>query len=171
MSIRKKLLFALKVWPFVFAATLGLCYLTTFVSNALGCPLPDQPSLAALRNMHGFQLAKWTVLVVVVAPLVEETIFRFGLFAFPLWMAKRFAGKKTLAAILAVLAVVSSVLFTMAHYRGMRLDNAFAALFFFGLAQCAVCRKTGGILAPFVDHALFNAANMAFLFIFVPAAQ
>ena len=36
-------------------------------------------------------------------------------------------------------------------------------LFFFGLAQCHLYRKTGSILAPALNHALFNLTNLAFL--------
>ena len=170
MSVKSRILLAFKAWPLVFGAIVAICWLTTFVSEWLGHPLPQQQSLDAIRNMHGMRLAQCIAIVVFVAPLVEEAIFRFGLFAFPLWIARRFAGERVPRAVPIIVMAVSSVLFTMAHYRsGVPLNNAFVALFFFGIAQCVLCRRSGGILSTFVNHALFNATNLVFLFALPPA--
>ena len=44
-------------------------------------------------------------------------------------------------------------------------NNAFIALFFFGMAQCWLYRKTDRLWAPMLNHALFNLTNLVLLFI------
>ena len=64
------------------------------------------------------------------------------------------------------IAVFSAVLFSAAHYIVQQFpDAAFVALFFFGLAQCWLYRKTGRLWCPILNHALFNLTNLALLFI------
>ena len=60
----------------------------------------------------------------------------------------------------------SSALFAAAHYIAQPWpDAAFLALFFFGLAQCGLYRKTGRLWCAMLNHALFNLTNLVLLFI------
>ncbi len=60
----------------------------------------------------------------------------------------------------------SSTLFAAAHYLAQPWpDAAFLALFFFGLAQCWIYRKTGRLWCAMLNHALFNLTNLVLLFI------
>ena len=44
-------------------------------------------------------------------------------------------------------------------------DAAFLALFFFGLAQCWLYRKTDHIWCAILNHGLFNLTNLVLLFL------
>ena len=60
----------------------------------------------------------------------------------------------------------SSALFAAAHYLAQPWpDAAFLALFFFGLAQCWIYRKTGLLWCAMLNHALFNLSNLVLLFV------
>ena len=65
-------------------------------------------------------------------------------------------------------AAAASAAFSAAHYvEAPWPDNAFFALFFFGLAQCWLYRHTRawyGIWSPILNHFLFNLTNLILLF-------
>ena len=148
--------------PLVFLLTVGLCWLTGAVAEAFGLHLPEQPSLDLVRNARGWELVGWIAATVIGAPVAEELIFRGLAFRLPLHLAgRRGRGRTATAAV----AVVSSALFTAAHYLQMPFpNNAFVALFFLGLCQCALYRATGRIWSPMLNHALFNLTNIVLLF-------
>ena len=103
-------------------------------------------------------------------PVIEEFIFRWFLVRMP---ARRLGLDTKTATV--PLVVFSSSLFSFAHYidyvsiingRGFALTGwnpAFIALFFFGLAQCWLYRKTDRIWCPMLNHALFNLTNLVLL--------
>ena len=157
----KNLKFTLKAWPVIALATIGLCFITTLVAKLFGVTLNDQASLDFVKRMAGWNwpFAQVLLMVLVFAPVGEELVFRGLLWRLPAW------GNRWLSV---VLAVLSSALFSAAHYLQMPWpDNAFLALFFFGLAQCWLYRKAGkwhGIWCPMLNHALFNLTNLVLLF-------
>ena len=64
------------------------------------------------------------------------------------------------------IAVFSAILFSAAHYLAQPFpDSAFLALFFFGLAQCWLYKKTGRLWCAILNHGLFNLTNLVLLFI------
>ena len=100
------------------------------------------------------------VQVLVIMPAIEETVFRWLLFKLP----RKFAGSRTWAAV--AIAVLSSALFSAAHYIAQPWpDAAFIALFFFGLAQCWLYAKAERIWCPMLNHFLFNLTNLILLFL------
>ena len=156
----------LAAWPIIFGIVAGICYLTTLISEWIGHPLPAQPSLEAIRNMRGLQLVKWCLIIVVGAPVLEELIFRFCLFRAPLWVTGKMLKSGPQRIVSMGLAVGSAILFTAAHYRGIALNNAFVALFAFGIAQCVLLVRTHSLASPILNHALFNMTNLVLLFVF-----
>ena len=169
--------FTLKAALVVIAVGLGLCWLTGAAAELFGWPLPQQTQVDLVRRYLvtvGRRIGdtpwwRWVVLgdfwtlvrlvgmILVVAPVLEEAVFR-GL----LWRWLR-PGRPVLA------AAVSSVLFAGAHYlENPWPDNAFVALFFIGMAHCRIYARTGCIFWPMLSHLLFNAANLALIFV-VPA--
>ncbi|MGN0832153.1 MAG: lysostaphin resistance A-like protein [Kiritimatiellia bacterium] len=65
-----------------------------------------------------------------------------------------------------ILYVFSAALFSAAHYIAQPWpDAAFIALFFFGLAQCWLYRKTERLWCPMLNHALFNLTNLVLLIV------
>lgn len=174
-----KLRFVLKAWPGVFILTVALSFLTELVGGWFGFQLENQTAVEIVRNARGKFLAILIVQILIAAPIIEELIFRGLLFRLP---AKLTAAKlprlKTQIAVAG--AIQSAVLFSFIHYINMNvsavtgafsvdgfraLDNAFIALFFFGLAQCWIYFKTRHIWCAMLNHALFNLTNLIFVLI------
>ena len=153
----------LKAWPVVTALTVGLCYLTQLVAGWIGIELPDQANLDLVRRHIGWN--KIFILlcaqVLLIMPAIEEFLFRWLAFMMPARIASKRPWGKSAADILCIL---SSVLFSAAHYLFQPWpDAAFIALFFFGLAQCWLYRKTDRIWCPMLNHFLFNLTNLVLL--------
>ena len=169
----------LRAWPIVTLLTIGLCYLTQTVAKWFGVDLPDQQNIEIVKKIAGFngRFAFLCVQVLVIMPAMEELIFRGLLFRLPTRRkdvrretSDASEGLKTKDARpdsrAIVCAVVSSALFSAAHYIAQPWpDAAFLALFFFGLAQCWLYRKTNRIWCAMLNHCLFNLTNLVLLFI------
>ncbi|MCR5414478.1 MAG: CPBP family intramembrane metalloprotease [Kiritimatiellae bacterium] len=153
--MKEKLFTTLKAWPIITIVTIAICLLTTEISKAAGFSLHEQALLETVRQHIGWNSTFLTILleVVILAPLWEEAFFRGLLFKLP-------GPSNAIAA-----ALGSSVCFAAAHYLAMPWpDNAFAALFFFGMAQCWLYRQTDSLFCVILNHALFNATNLVLLF-------
>ena len=161
----KILKFTLKAWPVIAAATIGLCYLTQAVAKLFGVELPDQANIDLVRRCAGWNwdFALLCAQVLVLMPAIEELVFRFLLWRLPTRTLDKNGRRLSVAG---VGAVVSSVLFSAAHYIAQPFpDAAFIALFFFGLCQCWLYRKTGHLWCAILNHGLFNLTNLVLLFI------
>ena len=183
----KNLKFTFKAWPVIAIATIGLCYLTQLVAGWFGIELPDQQNIEIVRKcgLHAFDSLKnfgvfafLCAQVLVLLPVVEELVFRGVLWRLPLRRMERrttadrrqptdgTGGKAERRTAPAVVAVASSALFSAAHYLAQPWpDAAFVALFFFGLAQCWIYRKTDRIWCAMLNHGLFNLTNLVLLFL------
>ena len=173
-----KFKFTLKAWPVIAAATIGLCYLTQTVAKLFGIELPDQQNIDIVRQcgLHALDSLKafgafafLCTQVLILLPAVEELVFRGLLFKIPLHLTgKRQWGSGLLSACqnTAPWAILSSSLFSAAHYLAQPWpDSAFIALFFFGLAQCWLYKKTDRIWCAMLNHGLFNLTNLILLFL------
>ena len=150
----------LKAFPIITLITAALCFLTQGIAKLFGIELPDQANLEIVRRAAGWNLnfALLVLQIVVILPIVEELIFRL-----PLKIAFR---KKWRMTGTIIFAAALSVLFSAAHYIAQPFpDSAFIALFFFGMAQCYLYKKTGSIWAPVLNHTLFNLTNLVLLFV------
>ena len=176
-----RLKFTFKAWPVIATATIGLCFLTQYVAELFGVELPDQQNVEVVHQWlaHAFDspknfavCASLIAQVLVLMPVAEELIFRFLLFAFP---TRRLGKKSETPATEDILrpaplgwslAVVSSALFSAAHYIAQPFpDAAFRALFLFGIAQCWLYAKTSRIWCAMLNHFLFNTTNLILLFV------
>ena len=167
--MKSKLKYTLKAWPVIAVATIGLCYLTQLVSSWFGVELKEQANVETVRQLflHAFDTKKAflsaafnVALIVAILPAFEEVVFRGPLRWLKNAKASFFAG-----------AVILSVLFTAAHYFAQPWpDNAFVALFFFGLAQASIYRRTGSLWCAILNHALFNLTNLVLL-LMLPAPK
>ncbi len=182
--MKKKFLFLLKAWPVVFLTLAALSFLTEKVAGLLGYTLAEQEALEHVYHMlvdgSWAERGKILFLVLILAPIGEELIFRFVGWRLPQLILKWIHSKKFHIVLAILLALVSSAAFMSVHYLQVDryfnslwlttkpLDNAFVALFFFGLAQCFIYFKTKAILFPMLHHFLFNLANLVFLLIFAP---
>ena len=168
----------LKAWPLIALLTIGLCYLTQTVAKGFGIELPDQANIEIVKRYLGWNrtFVFLCLQVLILMPAIEELIFRFLLWRLPartLDKRQKTKGKEglkmedgRLTNTAKVVAVVSSALFSAAHYIFQPWpDAAFIALFFFGLAQCWLYKKTGHLWCAILNHALFNLTNLVLLFV------
>lgn len=173
----------LKAWPVIAAATIGLCYLTQTVAGWFGIELPDQANIEIVKRYAGWNrnFAFLCLQIIVLLPALEELIFRYCLFRLPIKVgralrARRNQNKAETESLgnggevgvlaLPLTAALSSTLFSAAHYLAQPWpDAAFIALFFFGLAQCWLYKKTGHLWCAILNHGLFNLTNLVLLFI------
>ena len=168
--------FTLKAWPVIALATIGLCYLTQLVAKSFGIELPDQANIELVKRYLGWNktFILLCVQVLVLMPAVEELIFRSLIFKLPAkWAGKREWRSGILSALTktAPWAIISSILFSAAHYIFQPFpDSAFLALFFFGLSQCWLYKKTAHLWCAILNHGLFNLTNLVLLFILPEAA-
>lgn len=151
----RKLKTTLLVWPAITVAAMLISFLTKeLAAEFFGITLKSQDSVLLLKMIVGWNamFLKFTANVVVAAPIAEELIFRYLFWRLPS------PARPYLA------AVPVSILFTAVHYiQNPWPDNAFVALFFFGMAQCWLYRRTGSLWCPILNHMLFNMTNLAFL--------
>ena len=175
-----RLRLTLKAWPVITGVTIGLCFLTQWGAKALfGIDLPEQDALKPLLDQlrsaftdreHFVLAAKNLGMILAFAPVFEEILFRLFLWKLPVKGLVFLAGKLRLEAVTSAIpiavAVLASVVFSAAHYLQMAWpNNAFIALFFFGLAQCWLYAKTKSLWTAMLNHFLFNLTNLALLFV------
>ena len=179
----KNLKLTLKAWPVIALATIGLCYLTQTVAKWFGIELPDQQNIEIVKRYLGWNrtFALLCLQIIVLLPAVEELIFRYCLFRLPIKVGRALRARRNQnkavtvppgdcgeAGVLALplTAAISSLLFSAAHYLAQPWpDAAFIALFFFGLAQCWLYKKTNRLWCAILNHALFNLTNLILLFV------
>ena len=157
----KNLKFTFKAWPVIALATIGLCYLTQTVAKWFGIELPDQENIELVKQNIGWNrnFIFLCLQIIILLPAIEELIFRYLLFRLPRKFIPHFPS-------LFLTAAISSLLFSAAHYLAQPFpDSAFLALFFFGLAQCWLYKKTGFLWCAILNHALFNLTNLVLLIV------
>ena len=153
----KNLKLTLKAWPVITLLTIGFCFLTQFVARFFGIDLPDQANVELVKRYAGWN---WTFVslctqAVIIMPALEECVFRLPI----RWLRNT------------VWIFIFSALFSAAHYLSQPWpDAAFLALFFFGLAQCWLYKKTQHLWCTMLNHGLFNLTNLLLLFIIPEAA-
>ena len=161
-----RLRLTLKAWPVIAGATIGLCYLTQTVAKWFGIELPDQANIELVKRYAGWNrtFILLCAQVIILMPAIEELIFRYLLFRLPRKLIPHPSS-------LIPTAAISSLLFSAAHYLAQPWpDAAFLALFFFGLAQCWLYKKTGHLWCAILNHGLFNLTNLVLLFVIPEAA-
>ena len=139
----------LKAWPVIAAATIGLCFLTQLVAGWFGVELKEQTVIEQMRQMG---IYTWRVLTQegLGAALKHEASYKF-LLNIPL--------------VLVVAPIFEELLFRGLLFRLPFPDDAFLALFFFGLAQCWLYTKTDRLWCAMLNHGLFNLTNLILLFL------
>jgi len=132
-----------------FAAILPICVAALVVSIAalrlVKGPVQPHPLLVTMQQTREpWVIALIGVEAVVVAPIVEEFLYRGVL------LTALLRGAGAIAAL-----VVSSAVFAVVHLTAE--PQAVAPLFFLGMALGYVAYLTRSLVAPVIAHALFNA--------------
>lgn len=175
--MNSRLKFTLKAWPAVFLIAVTLSFGTQGVAKLFGIDLPDQAQVELVKRYAGWNLTFAFIVaqVVIIVPVFEEVLFRFLLWKVPLAVAGKWRGAAAVPRI--VLAAIVSVVFSFAHYVDYAKvasthalaftgwNSAFLALFFVGVAQCWIYRRTGALWCAMLNHMLFNVTNLVLLFI------
>jgi membrane protease YdiL (CAAX protease family) len=120
------------------------------IRQALGIPPPPRQQI--LEFVAGGQRGIWLVVVtvVVVAPVVEEVVFRGLLFQ----VLRRRLG-------LWVGIALSSVTFAIVHLELLDRPLSLGALLVLGAWLAAAFHRTGSLVVPITAHALFNGVAVA----------
>lgn len=130
-------------------ATLGAfgILVATFANEAVAARMGAGQSnrLEAAEGMAASRRAGLFALMVVVAPVFEELLFRGLLFG----LLERFG--------LSVTLLVTSVVFALSHFD----RRSFAGLFVCGLIFAALRAVSGGLATPLLAHALANGFGFA----------
>lgn len=154
--------FALYAWVLAFPVVLFLSQaLELLVTEIFQVPhLPDQVAVQFLKSTFAnplyFTLA--TLSIVVLAPLIEETLFRGFLQSY---IRQHLGSKQAI--------LITSVCFSLFHYAsGQTLGNIsiITSLFVLSLFLGFIYEKRGSILAPMTLHASFNAISVINLYLF-----
>ena len=162
----------------VLVVAIALCKLCQW------CGLPEQnqiQTVRALKEMLGWNREFLNTLaqVLIMAPLMEEPLFRSLLFQLPARLVCKDESRSMIdAPWVLVIAIVSSVLFSMAHnidmasiaaghgFAMLPLSDAFVSLFVLGFSWCWLYRRTRSIWCSMLSHFLFNLINLILLFSF-----
>jgi len=135
-----------------YAALIIVAPFWQFALKKLGLPVKFQePVLIVMEGGEPWQMGAMLGLIILVAPVAEELVFRAGVFRF-------LHGRLPLFASMGL----SSLLFALMHWNWY----SFVPIFALGLILCQVYRKTGSILASMTMHGLFNAVNVLLMHLF-----
>ena len=138
------MILALKWFVPITLAAMGLAWISEQVALLLGFEPPPQDLVKLFTNPNvAWQIkAKYAAIAVLLAPVLEELVFRMGLFRFCLWCGRRI--KKADAevwngvpAFPAVSALISGAVFAAVHLLGM------------GVLEDVLDALDGWMLAPF----------------------
>ena len=137
----------------VFLAALPLVLLTGLVWQTVlkwaGVEVEQQELVDLLTKTDSpLLIAGMGILAVAIAPLMEEIVFRAGLFRYLRTRVPRISA-----------FLISAVLFSALHAN----TAAFAPLVVFGVVLAIAYERTGRIEIPMVAHALFNLHTLVLL--------
>jgi len=147
--IARTLVLAVLATAIVLPIAMALGEVSRIVLEGVGKHVELQESVKALQSTEtSQQQIYFAIITVLVAPFVEEVMFRgilyptikqFGFPKFALWS--------------------TSLFFAFSHYNAL----AFVPLLFMSAILTFLYETTENLAAPIVTHALFNAANFALL--------
>ena len=167
---------ALKWFVPITLVAIGLAWASEKIMVMLGFELPSPQPLVQLftdPNVPWTRKMKYAAFAVVAAPIVEEIIFRMGLFNFFRWIGKRIAARCTDGApapgrtcFPLVSAVLSGAVFAAVHLHAA----TFAPLWFLGVSFAWLYWRSGTIRASMLCHFLFNLINLS-LCLFIGAGE
>ena len=118
----------------------------------IGLPIRPHVALYLIERVHSPELVALLFFCgVVLAPVGEEIMFRWGLYRFARKHGSRWSA-----------AVLSALVFGAVHFN-LALFLPVAAL---GFAQTILYEKTGRLAAPIALHALYNFCNFLLAYLF-----
>jgi membrane protease YdiL (CAAX protease family) len=135
-----------------YAAAVPVAVLAALLAQRFLPTPPPNPLVAEMTRAHGWAArALLVVLLCVAAPVVEETVFRGGLYG---GLRKRWS--------LPVAALVAAAIFAAVHLNLASLVPVMAL----GISLCVVYERTGSLLPGMLAHGLFNLVSVIAIFAF-----
>ena len=149
---------------------MGLAWVSEQVALLLGFdpPLQDLVKLFTDPNVAWPVKAKFAVLAVIAAPVVEELIFRMGLFNLCRWAGRKLRSSQTPKhpntqtlkhsnTFPWISALISGAVFAAVHVHAA----TFVPLWFLGVAFAWLYWRSGTIRSSILCHFLFNLINLS----------
>ena len=138
---------------------MGLAWCSEQVALLLGFDPPPQDLVKIFTDPNvAWQVkAKLAVFAVLAAPVVEEFIFRMGLFNLCRWIGRKLKRGAAKDAFPLVSALVSGAVFAAVHLHAA----TFAPLWFLGVAFAWLYWRSGTIGSAMLCHFLFNLINFS----------
>lgn len=158
------MLLALKWFMPITLAAMGLALFSEQVALLFGFEPPPQDLVRLFTdpNIAWAVKAKYAAIAVVVAPVLEELVFRMGLYRLCVWCGKRIVvseddgagyGKSRFPI---VSAMLSGAVFAVVHLHAA----TFLPLWFLGVAFAWLYWRSGTVFSPMLCHFLFNTVNL-----------
>jgi membrane protease YdiL (CAAX protease family) len=129
----------------IIAAVLGIHALQDILLQIIALALSDKTTVTA--NSVSFSWAL-VVEVVLIAPIVEEILFRFAGIGLLRDKYKKWT-----------LCVVISIVFSITHFYGIQ---GFVSTFIFSITLCCVYYRLSNIVYPIAIHMLYNATTFLY---------
>ena len=138
---------------------MGLAWVSEQVALLLGFDPPPQDLVRLFTDpgMAWQVKAKFAVFAVAVAPVVEELVFRMGVFNLCRWIGRKVNGDGASAAFPVVSALVSGAVFAAVHLHAA----TFLPLWFLGVAFAWLYWRSCTIRSSMLCHFIFNLINLA----------
>ena len=157
------MILALKWFAPITLTAMGLAWISEQVALLLGFEPPPQDLVKLFTNPNvAWQIkAKYAAIAVLLAPVIEELIFRMGLFRFCLWCGRRIKKEEAEAwngslTFPLVSALISGAVFAAVHFHAA----TFLPLWFLGVAFAWLYWKSGTVFSSMLCHFLFNLVNL-----------
>lgn len=158
------MLLTLKWFVPITLTAMALAWISEQAALLLGFDPPPQDLVRLFTdpNVLWSVKAKYAAIAVVAAPILEEMIFRAGLFRFCNWCGRRvrFSGtnreKRDEHTFPLVAALVSGAVFAAVHLHAA----TFAPLWFLGVAFAWLYWRSKSICTSMLCHFLFNSVNL-----------
>ncbi|MDQ8203698.1 type II CAAX endopeptidase family protein [Pelagicoccus sp. SDUM812003] len=151
-SVRRSALIGLKWLAISYPVMIGVNLIWKVVLQGLGFEQVTQDPIRLVQE--GGSLAERTMIytmIVLVAPVCEELVFRGAIFRF---LHHRFP--------LTAATAISAALFALIHFN----LYSFAPLFVIGVTLALAYRESGSLLSAVVLHAVFNTINLFIILLF-----
>ena len=157
------MILALKWFAPITLTAMGLAWISEQVALLLGFEPPPQDLVKLFTdpNVAWRIKAKYAAIAVLLAPVLEELIFRMGLFRFCLWGGRRFKKEKVEvwngpSSFPVISALISGAVFAAVHFHAA----TFVPLWFLGIAFAWLYWKSGTVFSSMLCHFLFNLVNL-----------
>jgi membrane protease YdiL (CAAX protease family) len=154
------MILALKWFVPITLTAMGLAWLSEQVALLLGFEPPPQDLVKLFTdpNVAWPVKAKFAVIAVLLAPVLEEIFFRMGLFRLCLrcLRSEKSRSWNGVRSFPVVSALVSGAVFAAVHFHAA----TFLPLWFLGVAFAWLYWKSGTLFSSMLCHFLFNLVNL-----------